>query len=649
MPAAVLSQHNTSDDNTDDKGANDDGTNNEAANNEGLGNGPTKEEAVKWGAGARIDGVAYSVPMEGGAYNDGIDEEVVKLDGLYDNLHKGLANEESGERGAGACTNGAAHARPKDKVEAAQANAIFRRAKVDEATGSNVNEDGLSGNGGNVLCYGRDGLEASGNRLRYGMAGLEAAMAMSGSTASCFTELARARQATAEEVATEHKAICRAIMDNQAGALKSALRPKAKGRTYLAMLNAKGIFLAMHGLQWWAGAPGRARNQCGKVVAFKGEVRMGTNVPNLWRFEEPEEQFLRLLTLPPVLLSNTACYYADRANDEYYRTTVAPDAGGAGWAPSCGRLIPISIEWVPMFLDYPDPGTAFRRLVDLVNLVNEAEQGKFTYLAWSMAYACLSASKEDHPVSTMSARWKRLVMSRTTSTWATSAWTGQPLLDKAKEDRPITSASKPPINDFSSVFGGHARRTAVTVPSGQGRPVSSPPSGRNVGPRPNPPPKAKSGTPMVATGLIGQGGGEPPRGGPRPAAGSAPGLTSGAASPLDGDTSVVAIIRMMMEAQLAANVAMAAAANTNMIAFHTATVQALAAKHGDKDSKLTVAKKSILQACCGHADKDTFETLVVYLDMEVEGGTTDALGRILRHPMKTIAGSPHKSNIYVTP
>jgi hypothetical protein len=125
-----------------------------------------------------------------------------------------------------------------------------------------------------------------------------------------------------------------------------------------------------------------------------------------------------------------------------------------------------------------------------VNLVDKAERGKFTYLAWSVAYACLSASKEEHPVSTMSARWKQLVMSRTTRTWATSAWTGQPLLDKAKEDRPITSASKQPINNFSIVFGGHTRRTAVTIPSGQGRPVSSPPSGRNVGPRPNPPLKA---------------------------------------------------------------------------------------------------------------------------------------------------------------
>jgi hypothetical protein len=118
--------------------------------------------------------------MEGDAYNGGIDEEVAELNSLYDNLLEGLVNEESGKRGAGARTNGAAHAGPKDKVEAAQADATVSRAEVDKATGGEVNKDGLSGNGGNILRYSRDGLEAGGNGLRYGMAGLKAAMAMSG-------------------------------------------------------------------------------------------------------------------------------------------------------------------------------------------------------------------------------------------------------------------------------------------------------------------------------------------------------------------------------------------------------------------------------------------------------------------------------------
>jgi hypothetical protein len=68
------------DDDTDDKGANDDGTINEAANNEGLGNGLTKEEAIEWGTGTCIDGAAYTIPMEGGAYNNGINNEAAKDD-----------------------------------------------------------------------------------------------------------------------------------------------------------------------------------------------------------------------------------------------------------------------------------------------------------------------------------------------------------------------------------------------------------------------------------------------------------------------------------------------------------------------------------------------------------------------------------------
>jgi len=54
-------------------------------------------------------------------------------------------------------------------------------------------------------------------------------------------------------------------------------------------------------------------------------------------------------------------------------------------------------------------------------------------------------------------------------------------------------------------------------------------------------------------------------------------------------------------------------------------------------------------ACVGHADLETFVVPAVYKDMDVEGGTTDVLGRILRHRLKPIPLSPHKMNIHVTP
>ncbi len=455
-------------------------------------------------------------------------------------------------------------------MEAAQADATVGRAKVNKAMGSGVDEDGHAGNGG--------------NGLRYGMAGLKAAMAVPGSTASCFAEHVWASKATVEEVATEHAAVCRLIVDDQAGALRQALGPEATERTYLVVLNAEGIFSVMHGLQWWAEAPGGARNHRGQMVAFKGEVRMGTGVPNLWRFEEPDDQLFWLLTLPLVLLRDTALYYEDEKNDKYYRAMVAPDAGGPGWAPACRRLIPIPVKWVPMFLDYPDSGTVFCRLVDLINLVDGAERDKYTYLSRSIAYACLSTTKEEHPVSTMAARWKRVVMSRAMKMWATSAWTGQPPLDEAKEECPTINATTLPIDDFSSIFGGQAKRTAVTVPNNQARPVSSPPSGGSAGTRPNPP-RTGGGMPRSTTGCKSQVGGVPPRGAPRSPTGSSPTMGGITTSPLNRATSmgdIGTINRTIMEAQLAAQVAMLVASNANMIAFHTATVQALAEKMGTR-------------------------------------------------------------------
>ena len=480
-----------------------------------------------------------------------------------------------------------------------------------------VDEESIAERGATTMIAAEDATEGDGEEdsrrgLRHGMARLEAAMSVPTSTAGRFAERARASRATFDEAAAEHARVCRAIVEDQAGACDAALGPSSADRAYLAMLNAEGVFSVMHGLQWWAEAPGGTRNQRGHMVAFEGEVRSGTGVPNLWRFDEPKEQLFRLLTLPPVLLSETANFYANPANGGYYCATVVPDAGGPDWAPTCGRLIPIPIEWAPMFLDYPDLGTAFCRLVDLINSVGEAKKNNFTYLARSMAYACLSASEDEFPISTMSSKWKRLVMSRVTKAWATRAWMGQPPTEEAEADEPPAATS----NDFFRVFGGPATRTAVTIPT------DCPPTGQTR-------------VPM------------PPRVGERSQMGREAQTVEGTTD--TGTPDIMMIIRTMMEAQSAANVAMSVASNNNMIAFHTATAQALAAKNGDKDSKLTVAKKKILQACCGQADNESFTTPAVYLDMDVEGGTTDALGRILRRRMKTIVGSPHKSNIYVTP
>ena len=75
----------------------------------------------------------------------------------------------------------------------------------------------------------------------------------------------------------------------------------------------------------------------------------------------------------------------------------------------------------------------------------------------------------------------------------------------------------------------------------------------------------------------------------------------------------------------------------------------MAAKGSDKDSKLTAAKKRILQACVGEVDGDSFVPEPVFQEMDTKAGTAEALGQILRRHLKSIPLSPHKTNIYTTP
>jgi hypothetical protein len=112
---------------------------------------------------------------------------------------------------------------------------------------------------------------------------------------------------------------------------------------------------------------------------------------------------------------------------------------------------------------------------------------------------------------------------------------------------------------------------------------------------------------------------------------------------------VATLLSTLLMAQAEVQLAQMNVNHANLIAFQMATAQALAAKSGDKDSKLTAAKWQILQACTGMLYADAFMPKAVYREMDTEGGTADAVARILRKRLKPIPLSPHKTNIHVTP
>jgi hypothetical protein len=177
-------------------------------------------QAAKEGAGDRAAGSPAPAAVlsqydssdnktgDKGANNDGIDDKVTD-DNILDN---GLSDKEQVEGGAGARAEGAAYAGPNE-----EAKATIGRTPAEEATDGKIGKDYDARKGGHGLCH--------------GMAGLKAAMAVPGSTAARFAECAQANQATAEETATKHEAVCRSIVDDQAGALGAALGPKATKQT----------------------------------------------------------------------------------------------------------------------------------------------------------------------------------------------------------------------------------------------------------------------------------------------------------------------------------------------------------------------------------------------------------------------------------
>ena len=89
------------------------------------------------------------------------------------------------------------------------------------------------------------------------------------------------------------------------------------------------------------------------------------------------------------------------------------------------------------------------------------------------------------------------------------------------------------------------------------------------------------------------------------------------------------LVKTLIDAQSVAQMVLMNAHNTNLIAFHMEMAKAMIMKATGKGSKLTPAKKKILMACAGHPDFPTFVAPAVYRDIDVEGGTADAIGHIL--------------------
>ena len=240
-------------------------------------------------------------------------------------------------------------------------------------------------------------------------------------------------------------------------------------------------------------------------------------------------------------------YHASDSHDDTFFADAHLGAEGL-WV---GALIPIPLMWAPLFLDYPNLGTTYHRVQDLVQGVDPSQRRLFKPLLMSVAYACHQcAGSQD---SAIAMDWRRIARSHHSLPIMTDMWSdGQTEEERTdEEDRPqlkeapeiIPQARPTPAGNFDSLFGDrvHSRPSTTYRPPKRAR-VMAGGSARPPGT-----------TPGLAsrTGLV-----------PGP---SAPGMPGG----MDLATLVAAIIQGQNENQLA----IAAASTANLMAFHTATAQ----------------------------------------------------------------------------
>ena len=158
-------------------------------------------------------------------------------------------------------------------------------------------------------------------------------------------------------------------------------------------------------------------------------------------FNEAENTLFQRFNLPSARLVETQKLYPSQANGNDRNNTFLVDPSVTVKANGAVTgLIPIPLEWAPMFIDGPNFGTAFRRVFDLFDSLDEDDQSDLYPILDMIGMACCAADDSDMPPSTLSTQWTR--HHACTKRWATEAW--------ARHSEPVKQAHSDQEDHLSS-------------------------------------------------------------------------------------------------------------------------------------------------------------------------------------------------------
>ncbi len=268
-----------------------------------------------------------------------------------------------------------------------------------------------------------------------------------------------------KEGINEAKVAIKDILTPQKGgqtALESALDPDAsKTRAYIAVLaeNDRG-FTLMYNLQR-ADRELRPENPIKSwVVAFGGEVRPDDDTPDVFVLEEDEEDLFERVYLPQVLVTDTLKAYKQDSKGDYTHTFVLDPATRHNKAKPTTRMMPIPLEWAPMFVDNPNFGTSVRRMRDLFISVTDDERYRLVDIFGMMTWACCATREGDGAGSTLAVDWRKLKYHAKTRAWAEEKWVL--LKSNVGEDKEAMEQSD--LEDYGEIFRGEKARPSVVIP-----------------------------------------------------------------------------------------------------------------------------------------------------------------------------------------
>jgi hypothetical protein len=146
------------------------------------------------------------------------------------------------------------------------------------------------------------------------------------------------------------------------------------------------------------------------VVAFEGDIWPQGPTSNVVVFDEAKDTMFWSHFLLPVRLLETVRRYSTQANGKDQNNTFVVDpAVTESVTGPVTQVIPIPMEWAPMFVDGPNFGIAIRRVFDLFDSLDKDDRVNLYPIAEMMGMACCATDNGVGVVSTLSTRWTHLM------------------------------------------------------------------------------------------------------------------------------------------------------------------------------------------------------------------------------------------------